>query len=260
MRYIHIIVLTLFTFLAQAQTDSVRTEYKTEDEKISSAEVKRFIRYITRANVEEKTLVKVGIWPATERNTNYESRLFRVGANVEVAIEQKLSPSFSILAGLDGDWRYSKYRNTRSLYPVGTVVSEVFRYQVERLSAFNVNWKAGLRYYHSMNRSIKLGRSANNFSGNYLTIQISKPLRTYFNNQYFDVNTQSVLVNKNSDRLYGNISSKALLAYGIQRRLGKLSYFDINVGPEVLYPAFYAFDNRRAVISFQLNALIGFGW
>ena len=117
MHPIYIAVTLLFTLTAHAQTDSIRTEYQTEDDKISKSEVKRFIRYITQANVEEKTLVKLGVWPATERNTNYESRLFRVGANVEVAVEQKISPSLAILAGLDGDWRYSKYRNTRSLYP-----------------------------------------------------------------------------------------------------------------------------------------------
>lgn len=260
MRYLHITLIVLLTLTAQAQTDSARTEYKTEDESISKSEVNRFIRYITRANVEEKTLIKVGFWPATDKNTNYESRLFRVGANAEVAIEHKLSPSISILAGLDGDWRYSKYRNTRRLYPAGTIVSEVFRYLPERLSTFNVNWKVGLRYYHNMNRSIRLGKSASNFSGNYLTTQVSKPLRTYFNNQYFDVNNQEVIVRKNSDLLYGNISSKIMLAYGIQRRLGRLSYFDVNVGPEVIFPSYYAFDNRSAIMSIQLNAIIGVGW
>ncbi len=208
MRPIYTAVILLLAITAQAQTDSVRTEYKTEDESISKSEVKRFIRYVTRANVEEKTLIKIGVWPATDRNTTYESRVFRVGANVEVAIEHKLSPSISVLAGLDGDWRYSKYRNTRSLYPAGTITSEVFGYLPERLSTFNVNWKAGLRYYHNMNRSIKLGKSASNFSGNYLTAQVSKPLRTYFNNQYFDVNNQEVIVRKNSDLLYGNVSAK----------------------------------------------------
>lgn len=78
MRCLQTILLALLTLTAQAQSDSVRTEYKTEDESISKSEIKRFIRYITRANVEEKTLVKVGFWPDVDRSSAFETRTLRI--------------------------------------------------------------------------------------------------------------------------------------------------------------------------------------
>ncbi len=54
---------------------------------MTSQEVQRFYRYITRADVQEKTLVKLGIWPASDRGEQSERRALRLGANAELALE-----------------------------------------------------------------------------------------------------------------------------------------------------------------------------
>ena len=69
------------------------------------------------------------------------------------------------------------------------------------------------------------GKSANNFSGNYFSA----------------VSTYGHRLSKNDDHATIN------LLYGIQRRLGKHFFFDINFGLENI---FKAFDNRETGIDF----------
>lgn len=255
MRYLYTSLILLFTIAAQAQSDSVRTEYQTEDASISKSEVKRFIRYITRANVEEKTLIKVGIWPGMDRSTDGQLELLRhrVGINAEVAVEQKISPSFSFLAGLNSYWRYFDYRLPTGNLPTG--IDPFFVRTVVRSNVLDVEWKAGFRYYHGMANRIKKGTSANNFSGNYIGFTTSQALSQYKQEQLFNWVNGEVVDRKRNSKLLGNSLFRVGMQYGVQRRIGRLGYIDINAGPELFYRG-----NSKYQLSLQLNAMIGLGW
>lgn len=255
MRYLYTSIILLLSMTAQAQSDSVRTEYQTEDASISKNEVKRFIRYITRANVEEKTLIKVGIWPGMGRGVDdqFEALKHRVGMNAEVAIERKLSPSFSFLAGINGYWRYTDYRLPTYDLPTGLDPSLVRT--VVQLTILDVEWKGGFRYYHSMASRMRRGMSANNFSGNYVGFTTSQALKQYRKEQLFNWVDGGVVGIKRNTGLLGNSIFRVAMQYGVQRRIGGLGYIDINAGPELLYRG-----GANYQLSLQLNAMIGLGW
>lgn len=252
-----LLLLTNVYSLATAQTpDTLRTETTTEDARISAAEVKRFVRYITRADVEERTLFKVGIWPATDRGRGtYESRTFRASFVGEIALERKLSPSISMMIGGEGNFQYATYRDQTFLLAYGLDKQPIY---LQRIRSLELSWKGGFRYYHSKAKEIKLGKSANNFSGNYITINYSQPFHRFESSKRQDFNTNK-FVPRRSDTRLGNLldspSPRLMLAYGIQRRIGRLGYFDFNAGPQVQFG-----DGFGTSLSFQLNALVGFGW
>ncbi len=77
-----------------------------------------------------------------------------------------------------------------------------------RLTDYNLS--GGIRYYYNLNSRILKGRSANNFSANYLGVE---PNLRY-----------------NSWGGESGISVKLL--YGIQRRIGGKGYFDFDIGLE----------------------------
>lgn len=250
-----LLTLLLVATSATAQrTDTLRTETTTEDARISAAEVKRFIRYITRADVEEKTLVKVGIWPTTDRTQFLEHSKFRIGGNFEVSVEQKISPSLSVLIGIDGFWQYAKYQKSISI-PGTRPVNAPDVYRLNYYQRFETNAKVGLRYYYSKHNRIKSGGGANNFSGNYISFQANTPWMNTLQNSFLSVYTGEEVIGKLRGRGIELVKSRFILAYGLQRRLGKFSYFDVNAGPEV-----FKGYNDKPSFSFQLNALIGFGW
>ncbi|WP_266363025.1 hypothetical protein [Tellurirhabdus rosea] len=53
----------LTTPLFAQQSDTLRTTVTQEECRLTSEEINRFICYVTRANVEEKTLIKFGLSP-----------------------------------------------------------------------------------------------------------------------------------------------------------------------------------------------------
>lgn len=251
-----LLLLALVASSATAQrTDTLRTETTTEDARISAAEVKRFIRYITRADVEEKTLVKVGIWPTTDRSEFREFQQFQLGGNFEVAVERKICPDLSILIGVEGFAQYINYAK-RPVWPGPKPPNSPDYLSPLNIYEVNINPKIGLRYYYAKLAQIKSGKSANNFSGNYFSVQGSAPWLYSLKNHVSDIYTakEKTISKKSSDFGYERV--RLLLAYGMQRRLGKYAYFDINAGPEVLIKNYY----DKLAVSFQLNAFIGFGW
>jgi hypothetical protein len=238
------------------RTDTLRTETTTEDARISAAEVKRFIRYITRADVEEKTLVKVGIWPSTDRAfQTSDNRKFRIGVNFEAMVERKLSPSFSFLAGIDGIWRYETFR--RPISPPPSIPAQLTPYDYYLLNSnvTELSWRAGFRYYYAKAGQIRAGLSANNFSGNYFSVQVSEPTYRFASASSLNRYTDNTARYYYSDLLLESPKPRLSLLYGIQRRLGKLTYADINAGPEIGFG-----DGFGTSLYIQLNAFIGFGW
>lgn len=259
MRYTHIIVALVFAATAQAQTDSVLIEYKTEDESISKSEIKRFIRYITRANVEEKTLIKVGIWPSTSNTTRSYKPLFNAGVNAETSIERKLSPAFSVYAGINYSAHYAQYERVRLSGPINGL-SESY----DRRREFTVIPKLGARYYYAMVKRVKEGRSANNFSGNYVSFQVERYLVDKQRTSYYDLVTGDSRTGLNT---YVNKRPVFSVFWGFQRRLGRLGYVDLSAGPsfrptrEQFAPSstFKQVTTGKS-LSLQINAIIGLGW
>ncbi|MDN5201463.1 hypothetical protein QQ008_08825 [Fulvivirgaceae bacterium BMA10] len=78
-----------------------------------------------------------------------------------------------------------------------------------RLDELDIVLSGGVRYYYNINRRILKGKSANNFSANYLSLQPDFRITEHYES-------------------FSPLTLKML--YGIQRRLGKRGYFDVNVG------------------------------
>lgn len=165
--------------------------YAEEPADSSSFSLKEKYKYFTRANVEETFMIKAGL-----SGIGYGgfAGLFLEHA---FAAEKKLSVPFSVLAqyriGMNG-WQHN-----------------------------HLGLDVALRYYYSLPRRIRQGKSANNLSANYFSVQFDNTWsgsggRFVVSNQpaYFDQQTRR--------------SSQVLLLYGIQRRLGRHGYVDFNLG------------------------------
>ncbi|MDO1447112.1 hypothetical protein Q0590_12660 [Rhodocytophaga aerolata] len=206
-------VLGLTYSKALAQTEITHREYTTEDRTHSDFSFKEKYRYFTRANMEEKTLIKVGGalssgWGGS--NTGFVGRFINV-----VAIEQKLLPALSIMAEVENSW-----------------VSNGKQY-----NGYAMGGNLGLRWYYSMNKHIKEGTRANNFSDHYLSLQSSHYL--YQTENQFSRNSTLSLV------------------WGNQIRLGKFGYFDTNIGPAIKLGKLAPSVPR---LGYDVNLSIGFGF
>ncbi|GAB3924568.1 hypothetical protein [Larkinella terrae] len=247
------IIFTLLSFLSAynlcAQSaDDPKVTYSQEECQLTTSEFQRFICYVTRANVEEKTLLKIGVRPNSFVPFSNDNRNSQLGLNLEIMAEHKVHPSFSILAGVDYNVLYTR------LKAYGTPDWDFS----QQISA-----KIGTRYYYGMARRIREGKSANNFSGNYIGLQASRPVSNYYKGRHFDFQTSKFINTKHVSRLF-ELDQPALdLLWGFQRRLGRLGYVDINAGPRLTrYSGRYngPLYNATYRVSFQFNALIGLGW
>ena len=255
----------LVTTLVYAQSDSVRTEYKTEDEQISKSEIQRVIRYITRANIEEKTLIKLGGIPSGtpfSQTGNSSS----IGLNTELSVERKVSPSFSILFGFDNQFSVASYKRVSPLYPTSNP-----EWRTDRSALFNSSAKLATRYYYNMAARIKRGKSANNFSGTYIAFQGRQSVFQYSDNRQYELSSRDIRhYTQQSPFSIRNPISLAL-QWGLQQRLGRYGYVDFNAGPEITMnnqiSAFDVYNNLRyntslspVQISLRVGVLVGLGW
>ncbi len=209
----------LFTYLtAAAQQDSVSVTYAEEPADSSNFSLKEKYKYFTRATVEEKFMLKAGL---SDLGAASYYGLFM--ENV-FTFEGKINVPFSMLAqfrqGMSG-WQNS-----------------------------HVGIDVAVRYYYSLPRRIRKGKSANNFSANYFSVQIDNTWRD-----------ESTYVFRNSPPIADagvRRTSRFSLLYGIQRRLGKHGYVDFNVGG-AYQPKQWFGDNRRRFF-FDSNFSIGFAF
>ena len=187
--------LVLCATVSRAQEDTVRVSYSEEPATASNFSFKEKYRYFTRATLEEKSMFKVGI---SRLNIGWGGRS-GVSFALEhiIAFEKKIGVPFSIM----GQYRTRNSVNYNSSKEMGLDV--------------------GVRYYYALPARIKKGKSANNFSANYFSLQSDNTLSwgervTTLNPIQFE---------------YSNTSVYSLsLLYGLQRRLGKYGYIDVNVG------------------------------
>lgn len=265
MKTLYTTLALLLTLTAHAQTDSVRTEYRTEDAAVSKSELQRFIRYITRADVEEKTLIKLGFWPGFNGRTGSNRPAFSVGFNAETSIERKLSPAFSVYVGANYSLSYASYERILSNAPVSPPSGTRPIEATDNQRNFALVGKVGVRYYYAMAGKARRGTSANNFSGNYISFQAERFYSDTHRSVYYDIATGDSRVYL--DR-YINIRPVFSTFWGFQRRLGRLGYIDLSAGPAFRLPVdppsfilpFYKQYPTGKSLSLQINALIGLGW
>jgi hypothetical protein len=266
MKVISTTILFLLTGLSSLHAQ--QTTYSQEDSTITTGELKRFYRYITRANVEEKTLFKLGFWP-NAGDRDFTSRpSFRIGLNADVSVERKITPSFSVLAGFDFMLRYNRFNQFKVPYNSSwnnyTDTDKIFRGFIYA--------KLGTRFYHGMAKRIREGKGANNFSGNYVGLQFTKALSVRVIQHVYDTRTGATVDTYNDEVAYGYNAPLFSAMWGIQRRLGRRGFVDMNVGPEVAFPKrekdpytlghmfeFYK-NNYQPSLTLRVNAVIGLGW
>ena len=187
--------LVLCATVSRAQEDTVRVSYSEEPATASNFSLKEKYRYFTRASLEEKSMFKVGI---SRLNIGWAGSFGLIlGLEHIIAFERKIGVPFSVM----GQYRNLNGFNNNSPKEMGVDV--------------------GVRYYYALPARIKKGKSANNFSANYFSLQSDNTLSwgeyiTSFSPIQFEYRNNSVY-------------SLSLL-YGLQRRLGKYGYVDVNVG------------------------------
>jgi hypothetical protein len=268
MKTISILLFNFFLISGLSSLYAQQTTYSQEDSTITTGELKRFYRYITRANVEEKTLFKLGFWPNAGDRDFTGRPSFRIGLNADVSVEHKLSPSFSVLAGFDFMLRYNRFNQFD--VPFDNYGSFI---DTDKTFRGFVYAKIGTRFYYGMAKRIREGKSANNFSGNYIGLQFTKALSVRVIQHRYDTRTGESVGTENYD-IGGSYDAPLVSAmWGIQRRLGRRGFVDINAGPEVTIPRreknFYnlgrpLFDIYKNTygpsLSLRVNAVIGLGW
>lgn len=103
----------------------------------------------------------------------------------------------------------------------------------DRVKVREVRFYGGVRYYYNMNKRILRGKSANNFSANYFGLSYYHQFRPGENDRHLTVD----------------------LLYGLQRRLGRRGFIDVDVGLENI---FEAFEDRARGTDFK--ATFRMGW
>jgi len=204
MKYFLLIIATFLSCSATvfAQTDSTKIQYSEETATTSDFNLKETYNYLIRAQVEEKTLLKIGVHGF---GMSHSGSYLKYG----FGFEQKIKPSFSVLAELqhtlEKDW------------------------PLKDNPTFSLN--IGARYYYNINARIRKGKSANNFSANYLGVL-----------------QQNMLVKVNENYQY---QSNVNFLYGLQRRIGKYGFVDFGFGPALHH------NSKETKLKFNMLFSIG---
>ncbi len=210
-----IVVLSLlFSTRLWAQEDSVAITYSEEAADSSSFSLKEKYDYWTRATIEETSIFKVGLTQlgfASSRGLLLEHTF---------GYEQKLTKAISMLGQ--------------------------YRFGMTNWDNAHMGADVAVRYYYSLPRRIRQGKSANNLSANYFSLQMDNTWRGQEPHRRGFGETQT------------GYSNQFSLLYGIQRRLGKRGYFDINIGPT--YRTHYNSSSFREKLSLDFNFAIGFAF
>ncbi|MBD0256073.1 MAG: hypothetical protein ICV83_10165 [Cytophagales bacterium] len=182
-----LLVLAATAHAATAQEEKVTLQTGEEEMDTSRfAGLLRTYNQVVRAREEERTLIKVDLLGpalyAFSFGGNNDSTERNVSNVVRLAVERKFRPDWSWIAGT------TIQADTRAVRDVGLM--------------------GGVRYYYNLNRRILKGKSANNFSANYLGLQATGRTRPRRDQQQVALQ----------------------LLYGIQRRIFGWAYLDVNAG------------------------------
>ena len=108
---------------------------------------------------------------------------------------------------------------------------------MDRNSVTEYRYRGGVRYYFNMQRRILKGKSANNFSANYLSPRLSYRRRP------------------GSEDGEGQLSVDLL--FGIQRRLWKYGFIDFDIGIE---NPVIPFESGAFGVDFTTSITVGIGF
>ena len=189
---------------------------------------------LTRLQVEERELWKLGLNNfgfALDNQGSYLSARVRYGAHL--AYERKIGTAWSVL---------------------GEVSPDVYRYYRDSLdqrmrTALTARVQVAGRYYYNLNKRIRRGKSASNFSANYLGLGLGAGLgrQSYlspFYNYYEDGPRRAARFT-------------AMLQYGLQRRLGPYGFVDFNCGWPLLLTPDPISERGSTAFRLRLNLRIG---
>jgi hypothetical protein len=220
MKKIFLFLYSTFYLLSStfAQSDSVRI---THTQETGTLEKQRFIDqydYVFMTKEPTKWMLKGYAIKTVKANSYDLISSDRITTPVEVAFERKLTPSFSVsLGGIPQ-------------VTAGRLVSSKPATEYSEKISSNLTLKAftELRWYYNLNQRIKEGKSANNFSGNYVSIRIEKnfinPRALFRGYSFSSVNGELI-----TDKIYEAYHSKIGLVYGLQRRFLRNGLIDFSL-------------------------------
>ncbi|MEQ9426541.1 MAG: hypothetical protein RJQ09_19115 [Cyclobacteriaceae bacterium] len=170
--------------LGQDEKIKIESTTETMDTAQFSGLVKTY-NSIIRAKEEKLRLFKIDLLgPFGYLISNWEEKDNEQNALINLAYEQKIKPNWS--------W----------------VVGSAFI--ADRADHREIREEGGIRYYYNMQRRMLKGKSANNFSANYISSGFA------YGHQFHE----------NDNQILWRIM------YGIQRRTGKRGFFDLEMGFE----------------------------
>lgn len=201
-----------------AQVDSSRI---THTQETGTLEKQRFIDrydYVFMTKEPTKWMLK-GYAIRTVRANNYDLiSNDRISTPFEVAFERKLTPDFSVSFG--GIPQVAAARLISS--------NPTTEYSGRISSNLTIKAFTELRWYYNLNQRIKEGKSANNFSGNYLSVRVKKnfinPQTLFRGYSFSSINGKFI-----TDKMYEANHSQIGLAYGLQRRFLRNGLIDFSL-------------------------------
>jgi hypothetical protein len=233
--------LALLARSAAAQTqpaDTSRTRITYSEETVPDstgyafeARLGRKLRKLTRVQVEEQQLWKIDPfnWSGSGENGQLQESMF----GPHLLYERKLRTSWSVLAEL-----------TPQLLRYREVYNGPLYHGLELQSQL-----AG-RYYYNLNKRIRKGKSASNFSANYLSVALGTGYGRHGNGTPFTGGEQGHAVR-----------ASAAVLYGLQRRVSRYGFIDVSAGiPLPLLPTagpLFPNNTLHLVLDLRLGLALG---
>lgn len=156
------------------------------------------------AEREELTLIKIDLLgPLLYTLSGIDTAKHNL---IRVALEQKFKPEWSWILAADGQASKNAFTEWR--------------------------FRGGARYYFNMQKRILNGKSANNFSANYISTRVNYKYRPPDKDHQVSLD----------------------LLFGIQRRIWKIGYVDFDIGFENI---FEAFDDRITGVDLTSSIQLG---
>ncbi|MDO7876183.1 hypothetical protein Q5H93_15670 [Hymenobacter sp. ASUV-10] len=184
---------------------------------------------LTRLQIEEHRLWKIGLTQFAFGSASTDSRY-----GLNFIYEHKLRTNWSVMAEISP--ALLRYR------PLPTTA---------RRTGAEVESQVAARYYYNLNRRIRKGKSASNFSANYLSLALGSSLGRYgFGTPFTSDGSQGQ-----------SFRASAALLYGFQRRLGRYGFFDLMAGlPLPLSPRLgplFPKNSLNLLLDFRLGLALG---
>jgi hypothetical protein len=162
-----------------------------------------------RVQQEQRSLWKLGLNNFLPSATSFSPDSYYTRYGFHLAYERQLSsPAWSVLAEVSP--ALTRYR------PEGSLDSH---------SRLQVRTQVAGRYYYNREQRIRKGRNVGNFSANYLSLALGTGLGR-------ETHETPFFLYLNNRRQF--ITADVALLYGLQRRLGRYGFLDVNTGVAAL--------------------------